>query len=369
MNKKILFVGNTAWSMFNFRRGIFKQLIDLGYQLWVVAPYDRIYFEKLENIGCFCLPIHLSAKGTNPIKDFLFYRSLIKILKSVSPDFCFFYTIKPNIYGSFAATRLGIPCIPITTGLGYTFLNNNFISKIARLLYKIAFRKVEQVWFLNADDRQTFIDEQLVKGKKTVILKGEGINVKEFDLKPFPQNISFLLMARMLKDKGICEFVEAAKRLKKQYPLVSFNLLGFLGVENPSAISVAQMDEWCDTGAISYLGVTSNVKPYIQDSTCIVLPSYKEGIPFSLLEGAVMGRPLIATDVAGCRDVVKDGVNGFLCLPKNIDSLSSAMEQVILMSPEKRMEMGLAGRRKVEQEFNISLVIDQYISVLNKYLG
>lgn len=369
MKKKILFIGNTAWSMFNFRRGLFRELVGLGYQLFVVAPYDKTYFEKLEDIGCSCLSVNLSAKGTNPIKDFLFYRSLVKILRKICPDFCFFYTIKPNIYGSLAATRLKIPCIAITTGLGYTFLNDNLVSKIAQILYRVALKKVEQVWFLNVDDRQNFIDAQLVEREKTVILKGEGVDVMEFELKPFPQTVSFLLMARMLRDKGVCEFVEAAQKLKKKYPNVVFNLLGFLGVENPSAISASQMNEWCATGAISYLGATADVKPYIQNSTCIVLPTYREGIPFSLLEGAVMGRPLIATDVTGCKDVVEDGVNGFLCLPKNVDSLLDAMEKIILMSPERRVEMGQQGRQKVEQEFNVSLVIDQYLSVLNKYLA
>ena len=369
MKKKILFVGNTAWSMFNFRRNLFKRLLDLEYDVWVVAPYDKGYFDQLENLGCVCSSINLSAKGTNPIKDFLLYRSLVKIIKNISPDFCVFYTIKPNIYGSLAATKLKIPCIPVTTGLGYTFLKDNLVSKIAKLLYRIAFKKVVQVWFLNNDDKQSFVDAQLIQDKKTLVLKGEGLDVENFELKPFPQNLSFLLMARMLKDKGVCEFVEAAKRLKGRYPFVSFNLLGFLGVDNPSAITSSQMREWCNTGVVSYLGSTSDVRPYIQDASCVVLPSYyREGIPFSLLEGAAMGRPLIATDVTGCKEVVDDGVNGFLCLPKNVDSLVSAMEKVIQMSPERRIEMGLAGRRKVEQEFNISFVVDEYINVLNKYL-
>ena len=280
---KLIFTGNTAWGMYNFRKLVLQHFIKNNNEVIVISPEDQEFQNHLESIGCKCYSVNIEAKGNNPIKDLKTMWQMRKIIKQERPDCCFFYTIKPNIYGSMAAASLNIPYVPITTGLGYVFLVNNLVSKIAKILYKIAFRKAKQVWFLNQDDVDAFQKEKLVSDYKISILKGEGIDVSRFEIQHNEQELSFLLVARMLWDKGVGEFVEAAEILKKKYPIVKFKLLGFLGVDNPSAINKQQMDKWIQEGNIEYLGTTKDVRPYLYNASCIVLPSYREGISFSLM--------------------------------------------------------------------------------------
>lgn len=357
---KLIFIGNTAWSMYNFRRPVFEYFQEQGFEIIIASPSDEIYQQQLRLIGCKCYSIDIEAKGNNPIKDLATMWQIFSILKKEKPACCFFYTIKPNVYGSMAATLLGIPFIPVTTGLGYVFLVDNAVSKVAKFLYKIAFRKAVQVWFLNQDDVNAFRQAKLVPDDKISILKGEGIDVNRFELHNGSSAISFILVARMLWDKGVGEFVNAARILNGKYPQVKFKLLGFLGVDNPSAISREQMNEWVNEGIVEYLGVAKDVRPFLYDSTCVVLPSYREGIPFSLMEGAAAGKPLIATDGIGCKEVVDDGLTGFLSRLKDVQSLSHCMEKIILMSENERIQMGMRGREKMKKEFGVDLVIRKY---------
>jgi glycosyltransferase involved in cell wall biosynthesis len=364
--KTILFSGNTLWSMYNFRKAIFEDLIKNNFKVIVVAPEDE-FITKIQTMGCTFIPIKIAAKGVNPIHDFLVFISYLKIFRRTKPDSCFFYTIKPNIYGSLAARLLNIKHVPVTTGLGYIFLNDGIVSKIAKWLYKIAFRKAKQVWFLNQDDYTEFLKEKIISPSRGYVMKGgEGIDLKLFSESPQPDSVSFLLMARMLWDKGVGLFVEAAKMLKQEYPDVQFNLLGFVGVDNPSAISKKQIDEWEKEGIINYLGVTNDVRPFINKSSCVVLPSYyREGVPLCLLEGAAMAKPLITTNSVGCRETVDDGINGFLCKIKDVKSLQEAMRKIILMRKEDRLQMGLSGRKKIEQTFDIRKTIEKYYQIIS----
>ena len=365
MKKHIVFIGNTAWGMYNFRKLVFSHLISLEYHVTIIAPHDNDYETLLKSIGCNYISIKIDAKGNNPINDIFLLLKIFKTLISIKPDICFFYTIKPNIYGSIAAALLRIPFIPITTGLGYIFLKNNWISKIAKFLYKIAFFKAKQVWFLNEDDVLAFKQEHLVAEHKIRLLKGEGIDLNHFETHHRPQEISFLLIARMLWDKGIGEFVEASKIIREKYPDTKCKLLGFLGIENPNAISQKQMDLWVKNGIVEYLGATKDVRPYIYASTCIVLPSfYREGIPFSLMEGAASGKPLIASNFVGCKEVVKDGTTGFLCKIKDANDLANCMEKIISLSEEERIKMGAAGRQKMKNEFDIKYTINKYVDTI-----
>lgn len=366
--KHITLVGNSAWSMYNFRAGLVKGLLKAGYKVSVVAPDDEYFHKCIENFGAEFIPIKIEAKGTNPISDLRLICHFMRIFRSIKPDFIFFYTIKPNIYGSFAARFLGVAHIAVTTGLGYTFVNNNIVSKIARILYKQALKKAKEIWFLNNDDFESFSQYRLIPKSKGYVLKGEGINMERFVLGGNQTDkISFLLMARMLWDKGIGEYVEAARILKVKYPNVQFRLLGFIGVDNPSAISLEQIKLWQHEGVVEYLGSTDNVIPFIQNVSCIVLPSYREGLPITLLEGAAMCKPLVATDSIGCRDAVDDGISGFLCKIRDAMSLHDAMEKIILMTPLQRQEMGEAGRKKMEREFDEKLIIDVYFQTLERY--
>lgn len=364
---KIAFVGNTAWGMFNFRRPVLQYLVSLGHKIIVITPYDEEFQGRLHSMGCRCISVRMEAKGSNPLKDIRTMLHIRKNLKVEKVDCCFFYTIKPNIFGSFAAASLNIPYITVVTGLGYVFGVNNWISQIAKKLYKQAFKKAMQIWFLNSDDIAVFVREKLVKKDQVYLLNGDGIDMSRFELAHNDAlNVSFLLIARMLWDKGIGEYVKAARLLKSKYPEVRFKLLGFLGVDNPAAISQEQMDVWIEQGDIEYLGGTGDVRPYINESSCIVLPSYREGVPFTLLEGAASGKPLIAADSVGCKEVVENGVNGYLCKVKDAEDLARCMEMIILMPYQERLKMGLKGREKVKREFEISIVIDKYCQVLNE---
>ena len=364
---KLVFVGNTAWGMFNFRKPVLQHFVKEKNEVIVICPKDEIFQSQLKSIGCKCYTVSIEAKGNNPIKDMKTMWQIRHILKKERPDCCFFYTIKPNIYGSMAAASLNIPYIPITTGLGYVFLVDNLVSKIAKILYKIAFRKAKQVWFLNQDDVDAFKKEKLIDENKISILKGEGIDVNRFEVHYQNKEISFLLVARMLWDKGVGEFVEAARTLKFKYPEVKFKLLGFLGVDNPSAISKAQMDEWINEGVIDYLGTTKDVRPFLYDASCIVLPSYREGISFSLMEGAASGKPLVTTDAVGCKEIVDNGKTGYLCKIKDSQDLAKQMEKIILMPEEERKQMGLRGRDKMQNEFGIDIVISKYVEILKGF--
>lgn len=367
---KLIFSGNTAWSMYNFRRQIFQHCINKGHKVYVIAPQDNIFDNKLRAMGCQFIPVQLKRKGTNPLQDIKLCREYYRIFKQIHPDGCFSYTIKPNIYGSIAASMLHIPYIPITTGLGYIFNTKSLVSIIAKGLYKIAFKKAPQVWFLNQEDINSFVSNQIIPASKAQLLRGEGIDLSHFIINDKEEDgkISFILIARMLWDKGVGIFVDAAKLLKTKYPNVDFLLLGKIDTNNPMGIPQSKLEEWDKQNIIKFLGETEDVRPYINRSTCVVLPSfYREGIPLCLMEGAASGKPIITTNNTGCKEVVEDGYNGFLCKTRNVESLVSAMEKIIKLSPEERKQMGRNGRKKMQKEFDMNLIVKEYDNAITKF--
>ncbi|MCP1289059.1 glycosyltransferase family 4 protein [Chromobacterium sp. S0633] len=367
---KICLVSNTSWSLFNFRHGLIQRLILDGHSIFIIAPHDN-YSEKLKMMGCTMIDVTLSAKGVNPISDGKLIYSLYRLYKNIAPDFIIHYTIKPNIYGSIASFFSQKPCIAITTGLGYTFVEKNWIAYIAKYLYKIAFRWPKEVWFLNEDDKRVFLSHDLVKKEQAVLLHGEGVNMNFFAPQPktaTDKKIRFLLISRMLWDKGVGEFVQTAKALTKLYPHAQFQLLGPCDVQNPSAIPKSLISEWAQEGSIEYLGITDDVRPFISQADCIVLPSfYREGIPRTLMEAAAMGKPLITTDNVGCRDLVIEGKTGFLCKIKDVDSLVKCCVNMLELSDGERSAMGQAGRDFMAASFSEVHIINQYIALLKKY--
>ena len=369
-SKKIIFVSNTAFSICNFRYGILARLIADGYKVITVGPKDA-YSAKLAVMGCEVIDMPMAAKGVNPRNDLALLGEMRRLYKSLKPDFIFHYTIKPNIYGSVAAWLAGIPSIAVTTGLGYTFINDNWVARVARWLYKGAFLSPKEVWFLNEDDRQIFLRHRLVAADKAVLLHGEGVNTTHFFPQPVPIDdgkIRFLLVARMLWDKGVGEYVEAARQVRKQHPDAVFQLLGECGLPNPSVISREQMAEWEREGVIEYLGTTTDVRPYIARADCLVLPSfYREGVPRTLMEAAAMGKPLITTDNVGCRDVVVDGETGWLCPVKDAAALADCMVQLVAMPAADRQAMGMAGRRFIVDKFDEKKVVAHYLATLARY--
>lgn len=366
---RIVLVANTAWAMFNFRYGLIIRLIDDGFDVIIIAPHDD-FSERLRGLGCTVIDLHMSAKGANPIEDIFLIGHLYKQYRFLKPDFIIHYTIKPNIYGSIAAKLAGIKSLAITTGLGYTFLNENLVARVARLLYKFAFLFPQEVWFLNRDDMQTFLQNKLVTPIKAKLLHGEGVNLNYFTPLPYCRDetsVRFLLIARMLWDKGIAEYVKAARLIHKVYPNAVFQLLGHCGVANPSAIGKSQIKEWQLEGVIEYLGTTDDVRPVIARAHCVVLPSYREGIPRTMIESAAMAKPLIVSDAPGCRDVVLPDITGFICPVKNATALAECFEKFILMTTDQKREMGNAGRTFMINNFDEKIVINQYVNFLAKY--
>ena len=309
--------------------------------------------------------------GTNPLKDaLLLWRFLLYFFKERPDDFLG-YTVKPNVYGSLAAHMLRIPVINNIAGLGAAFIRGGTVMRIVSWLYRTALSRSDKIFFQNDDDRQLVVSRGLVRADMTALLPGSGIDLHRFTLAPLPvtsaqnKKIRFLLVARMLRDKGVGEFVEAARLLRQRWPQAEFCLLGFVDVKNPAAISREEMDDWVDEGIVNYLGESDDVRSQITAATCIVLPSYREGTPRSLLEAAAMGRPIITTDAVGCREVVDDGVNGYLCTVRDAADLAEKMERMLTLSHDQRAEMGKRGRAKMKAEFDEKIVIKKYLEAIS----
>ncbi len=370
MAKKILISLNTAWNLLNFRAGLISELINSGYEVVAVAPKDE-YVVKLEFLGCRFVHLEIDNQGTHPIRDLLLVWRYFRLLKTEKPDLCLFYTVKPNVYGSFASSFCGIPFINNVSGLGAVFIQGGWLRRFVSALYRLAFKNSSRVFFQNRDDLGLFLENKLVKVELTGVLPGSGINLHRFTpnddsaSKSLETPFRFLLVARMLKDKGVIEFVNASQLLKESGVKAEFCLLGFLDVQNPAAISSEQMKEWTDQGFVKYLGVSDDVREHIASADCIVLPSYREGTPRTLLEAAAMGKPIITTNVVGCKDVVEHGVNGFLCEVKNAQELALKMKEMLQLSEGQRRSMGENGRLKMEQEFDEKIVIQKYLQAID----
>lgn len=370
---KVIIVLNTAWNLVNFRTGLIRALVHTGYEVVTVAPPDN-HAPRLAELGCRFVPLSIDNKGTHPGHDLLLLWRLWRLLQRERPAVFLGYTVKPNVYGSLAAHALGIPVINNITGLGAVFINERWLTRLVRGLYRLAMARSHKVFFQNPDDRALFIQGKLVDPAVTELVPGSGIDLTRFSYTPYQQNpvvkgFRFLLIARMLWDKGIGEYVEAARMLKRRYPNVDFCLLGFLDVQNPAAISRSEMDGWVQEGVVRYLGVTDDIRPFIAESDCVVLPSYREGTPRTLLEAAAIGRPIVTTDTVGCREVVDDGENGFLCRVRDADNLAVKMEKMLSLSPETRVVMGKKGRKKMERQFDEKIVIDKYLEAIDQILS
>ncbi len=362
---KIAIVLNTSWNIFNFRFGLVKALQNAGHEVVAIAPKDE-YSIKLVEQGCTFVPVKMDSRGINPIKDAALLMELYFIYKRVKPDIILHYTIKPNIYGTFAARLLNIPVVNNVCGLGTAFIQNNFLSRIAQVLYRASFRSSNTVFFQNQEDRKFFEDKNIVKEGHCETLPGSGIDPSIF--KPAlkkTEKFTFLLISRLIHDKGILEFIEAVKQLKSQNMDANFQILGSIDSSHRRGISASLIQSWIDNKVIDYLGKAEDVKPFIQNADCVVLPSYREGTPRTLIEAASMAKPIVASNVAGCTNIVKDGENGLLCEVKNAADLAAKMNEMYQMHPDLREKMGKNGRAKVESSFDEKIVIDKYLKVID----
>ena len=361
---------NSSWNVYNFRGGLIHGLRQRGYEVVAAAPLDD-YSDRLATLGCRHIALPMDSNGSSPFRDGLLFLRYLRLLRRERPDAFLGYTIKPNIYGSLAAHLLGIPVINNVSGLGTAFIRDTWLTRLVKSLYRRAFRSSRTVFFQNTEDRDLFVASGLTAAGRAALVPGSGVDLEKFQPQPpsarpgASASPCFLLVARMLWDKGVGEYVEAARLVKKRFPGARFQLLGFINAGNPVAITRAEMDAWVREGVVEYLGTTDDVRGFIARADCVVLPSYREGTPRTLLEAAAMARPLITTDAPGCRNVVDDGVNGFLCAVRDASDLAAKLIAFASLDPDRRSEMGRASRLKAEAEFDERIIVDRYLAALD----
>ena len=367
-NKKIVISINTSWNIINFRLNLLKYLQTQGYQIIAFAPIDK-YSKQFKKNNILFEPLTMENKGNNPIKDILLLKQYHSLLKKHKPDVALFFTIKPNIYGTLAATLLKIPVINNVSGLGTTFIHQNWISRTAHILYKYSFKFSKKVFFQNKDDEKLFIGKKLINAQITEVLPGSGVDLKKFTPSQLPEKLHILFIGRLLFDKGIVEFLESCKAIKAIHgKIVDFSIIGKLEESHKLGISEQILRQYTTIGAVTYLGTTDKIREEIAKASVIILPSYREGTPRSLLEAAAMSRPLLATNVPGCKDIIREDYNGWLCKEKDTKDLTLAIEKVIQTDKKKLIEFGSNSRTLVEQNYGEQLVFEKYNQALKDIL-
>jgi len=369
---RVALVINTSWNIWNFRRGLVKALQAAGHEVLAIAPPDA-YSDRLESeLGCRYVPIVMENKGTNPLKDAQLTRRFLAVYKRERPDVVLHFTIKPNIYGTLAARMAGVPSINNVSGLGTVFIVENLVSKVARGLYRLAFRYPHKVFFQNNDDRELFIRYGLIKPALTGLVPGSGVDLARFrpqadaPAKAPGEPFTFLMVARVLYEKGIVEYFEAAKQVRAALPAgtVRLQLLGSLDEAGGVGVPRATFEQWLTEGHVEYLGTSDNVAAHLHRADCVVLPSYREGTPKTLLEAAACGKPLVTTDVPGCRETVQNGRNGYLCQVRSAPDLADKLLAVAQLPPARLAALGAASRELAEEKFDEQLVLRQYLAAV-----
>lgn len=357
---KVLFLVNHDVVIYNFRLELVERLMADGHQVVISSPYgERI--DDLVALGCEYHPIELSRHGMNPVRELKLLKDYIKLIRTVKPDIVLTYTIKPNIYGGMACALLSVPYVANITGLGTAVENDGIVQKITVMLYRIAFSKVQRVFFQNEENRQFFVDRKLAMGKHGM-LPGSGVNLQRFIPLEYPgdETTEFVFISRIMKEKGADQYLEAAQYIREKYPNTRFHICGFC-----EQAYEERLKELHDKGVINYHGMVRDVRQVIAKTHCTIHPTYyPEGLSNVLLESAACARPLITTNRSGCREVIDNGVNGFVVEQKNAKDLIEKIETFLALPWEKKKEMGLAGRAKVEKEFDRQIVVGKYLEEL-----
>lgn len=366
----IVVSANQAWNLINFRKGLIAALLERGHAVAAAAgvtnAQDEAAAQALAVMGCSVHPISLDSMGMHPAHDLRTLFAYTALMRRLRPAAYLGWTIKPNVYGVIAARMCGVPTFPNISGLGTALIRPGPMAALARGLYRISLGGARAVLFQNADDRREFVARGLVRAERTHLISGSGVDTNWFapPVEARAYTGSFLMIARLIGDKGVREYVEAARLLRQRDPRLCFRLLGPAEVDNRTAISRAELEGWIAEGVIEWHPPVADVRPAIAQADCVVLPSYREGTSRVLLEAAAMARPLVATDVPGCREVVREGVNGHLCSVQDPRSLAEAMWRVHTAPPEARAAMGLAGRQLVLDTFSQERVIATYLALL-----
>jgi glycosyltransferase involved in cell wall biosynthesis len=355
---RVVVIASYAPSLIRFREHLLRALQAAGHEVTAVAPADAETAARLADLGVAFLPCPLERAGMNPLHDLAYLVRLVRILRTMRPDAMLAYTVKPVIWGLLAGRLASIRHrFALITGLGYAFTaqgqgrSRSALASLLSALYRQSLQGCRVVFFQNPDDQREFaVRRHLATGQRTVVVNGSGVDLETYRLRPPPAGISFLLVARLLRDKGIREYVAAARMVRHDHPEVSFRLAGWLD-PNPAAISAEELASWTASGDIEYLGVLTDVRPALADCAVYVLPSYREGTPRTVLEAMATGRPVITTDVPGCRETVRNGENGFLVPAADPVALADAMTRFI-EHPGLVNTMGTASRRIAEQRYN-----------------
>lgn len=366
---KLVVFGSLAGSLVNFRGALIAEAVRRGHNVVACAPgASREIVERLQGMGARYKDIPLQRTGLNPVEDIYTLARLRDFFRKTQPDVLLGYTIKPVIYGSLAGKGAGIPKIcSMITGLGYAYGQHDWkariVHRIVERLYRVSLKHNHRVFFQNPDDLKLFADQGFVDQQQCVLVNGSGVDLQHFEPRPLPSDISFLLIARLIRAKGIGEYAEAAGILKRKYKNVSFRIVGGIDRRNPAAIMPDQLGKWMEGGSIEYCGEMADVREAISASSVYVLPSYREGTPRTVLEAMSMGRPIITTDVPGCRETVCEGLNGFLVPPRNAAALAGAMETFIL-NPEYVSKMGENSRKIAIEKYDVHKVNSTILSAI-----
>jgi len=368
--EKIVLTSNSSWNLFNFRLGLIRELIKRGYIVVVLTPKDN-YSIKLEEEGCIFEDIDIWNSSINPLNDLRTLFSYCAKIKNIAPNLILTYTAKTNIYCSIATRFLGIPTINNITGIGSGFLRGLYLRSFLTLLYKFALRKSHLVFFQNQEDLNLFDSLKITKKLNTKLIPGSGINIRYFEefekgTNPRKNSFIFLMISRIIKDKGVREFVDAARKVKKKFPNSFFKILGNHKSDNISSINKEILDKWKREKVVEFVEFSNDIRPHICNSDCIVLPSYREGLPKSLLEGMIMEKPIIASDVPGCKELVINDFNGYLCKVRNEEDLAKQMIKMLNLSESDRIKMGLNGKKFVEEKYDENFIIDVYLEEISK---
>ena len=367
--KRILIVANTTWNIYKFRLNVIQLFREKDDQVFVASPIDEFisYKEEFPSVTHIDLK-RLKRDHTHPINDLLSIFELKKIYKSVSPDVIIHYTHKANIYGGIAAWMAHKKSIAVVTGLGYAFLHKGLINRITKLLYKMTKGIHQKIIFENEDDMNFFIDSKLVQKERAGFVNGCGIDVDDY--KPVPKKSDypkrrFTFIGRLLKDKGINEFLQASAILMKTSNGLEFRIIGEFDEGNPSMVDKSLLFDYINKGIVQYSGFVNDIKPQIAKSDCIVLPSYREGMPRVILEALAMAKPVVTTDVAGCRQTVEHGINGYLVKDRDVQSLVHGIRQIMALNEKQLLKMGQKGREIAIKHFNskkISMELYEIVS-------
>ena len=373
--KKILLFSNRAFTFYKFRIHLIKQLLEEGFQVILIGNKEnQKYSNELESLGVKYYSLNFHGRGINLINEIILLCKILSFYRELKPDIAIHFTIKPNLYGGLVSRILSIPTISMITGLGTVFINKKIIvMKIVKFLYRSSLKKAKYIWFTNLADKSYFLKNNIIDGQKTTIIPGAGVDTKHFFMSKNNQpneKFTFLFLGRLHREKGIFEYLEASKILKRKFSnKFQSHIVGFLNDTYSENITYDKLSPYVEANIVSFFGHCDDVRNHINDADCVVVPSYREGLSTILIEAASMGKPLIATDVPGCREVVNNNINGYLCNEKNINDLAEKMEMMMLTDKKNVVSMSANSRKIAEENFDKDLIVKKQMEIISKIVN